>query len=389
MKILHLDLVSGIAGDMTLAAMAALGFSLEKLSQALEGMGLQTTVSTTRVKVGGILCLRLQVESAEQHPPHRAWGDIRRLLENSSLPEGARRRALDIFSRLAEAEGAVHGCPPEEVHFHEIGAIDSLVDIIGVAMALDELAPDLVTASPPEPGNGWVECRHGKLPVPAPATLELLRGLPLRSGNRSGELVTPTGAAILATQVGRFTFWPAMIPERTGYGAGGRDDKDYPNYLRAIFGEALQAESVQWQIEVNLDDMNPQFIEHLMERLFSAGALDVWWQPLVMKKSRPGLMLSLLCEEKDRDQLEQVLFTESTTIGLRRFRLERRRLERITETVETTFGQIRIKVSGESGKVFSASPEYEDCRLAAEKYAVPIKEVHFAALAAWKKSRSG
>jgi len=386
-SLLHLDLVSGIAGDMTLAALLDLGAELAPLQGALERMGLEgVEVELATETVSGIRCRRLLVhERRPRHHQHRRWADIRNLLGRAGLPARARETAERVFARLAEAEARVHGSGVEEVTFHEVGAVDSIADIVGCALALEQLGAELVTASPPPLGSGVVDSQHGPLPVPAPATLELLRGLPVRHLEVDAELTTPTGAALVA-ELARVGSWPEMTVERIGYGAGSRRLPGRPNLLRAVLGRAREEDGgEEILLEANIDDMNPEFHPYLLELLLAAGAHDVWLQPITMKKARPAVTLSVLCARGRLAELSGIIFRESTTIGLRYQRVERLKLERRREQVQTPWGAVTVKLAGEGGRIYTAAPEYEDCRRLARQHGVPLRRVYEAARQAWKR----
>lgn len=306
------------------------------------------------------------------------------MIEGSTLSEGTKRRALEVFSRLAEAEGAVHGIPPQDVHFHEVGAVDSIVDIVGVAIGLEYLGVHKVTSAPLPLSRGFVHCQHGRLPLPAPATLELMRGLPVVSSGLSCELVTPTGAAIIAALAESFCDLPRFSLEAVGYGAGTRVLSDRPNLLRLMLGRAEQPEPSLLQVEVNLDDLSPEVLAYTVEQLFEAGARDVWVASIQMKKGRTGHLLGLLCERATLARMELILFRETSTLGFRYFPISRSTLQREAHVVETDFGAISVKVGRKGEEVTTAAPEYEDCRRAARAHQVPVKAVYAAALAAWQ-----
>lgn len=390
MRTLHLDMISGIAGDMMLGALVHLGFPLERLRQALDAMGLgEVGVRVEPAAHSGISALRFSVEAPGEETAERCYADIRRLLSSAQLPSGARQRAEAMFVRLAEAEARVHGTTPERIHFHEVGAADSIADIVGCALALDALDPEHISASTPVVGRGMVHSRHGPLPLPAPATVELLRGIRVRQLDLEGELTTPTGAAILATQVQRFTDTPELRVDKVGYGAGTLVLPGRPNLLRLLWGQDGGAAEQELLLEANIDDMNPQAFEHLMDRLFESGALDVWLQPVIMKKSRPGVVLALLCPASRAAALEALVFRESTTIGLRRRAVERTRLARSQFVVQTPFGEVRIKAAEHLGRTLRLTPEYEDCRRLAGEKGVALLEVIEAAQAAARSSCKG
>ncbi len=330
------------------------------------------------------------------HEHQRSWAEIRPMIEAANLPPRAARRATDIFQKLAEAEAAVHGSTPEEVHFHEVGAVDSIVDIVGAALALELLGIDKVYASAIPPGSGTVRCAHGLLPVPAPATALLLRGVPTRPSTEPGELTTPTGAAILATLAEGFGPMPAMTPQAIGVGTGTRPGKTIPNIMRVFIGQAGPAEEAATDdglehdrvciIEANLDDATAEVIADAATRLLAAGALDVYTTPIMMKKGRSAVMLSCLARPDQRQQMQQLLFDHTTTFGLRHYTAERSMLRRQHQTVETAFGPLRIKLGLRGQETVRVAPEYEDCRRAAEAAeaaGTSVQQVMQAALLAW------
>lgn len=392
MRVLHFDMPSGIAGDMALAALAQLGAPLEPLRAAIDRMGLAgVDIALEPIRPSPIAAQRVRISGADGGGhPHRDLAAVRALIDRAGLPAAARQRALAMFDRLARAEAAVHGTTAEQVTFHEVGAVDSIVDVVGVALALDHLAPDRISASPAAVGSGWIDSQHGPLPVPAPATLELLRGLPLRGQAVAAELTTPTGAAILATQVDRFGTWPAMRLHAVGIGAGSRRLADRPNLLRIALGDGETAElEDEVLVEANIDDMSPEIYAHLIDRLLAAGAGDAWLAPVQMKKGRPAVVVAALCTRGRLAAVEQTLFRESTTIGLRRQPIERRKLERRHASVTTPWGVVAIKVAGEGGRILTAAPEHEDCRALADEAGVPLRAVYDAARAAWHQRDHG
>ncbi|SEL26905.1 hypothetical protein SAMN05444354_10569 [Stigmatella aurantiaca] len=383
-KILYLEPVGGIAGDMFLAAGVDLGLSPEAIAQALGGLkvpGWKLAVSrAVRHAISGTH-LDVVLEAREAHP-HRAYADIQRLIEAAdTLPPRAKERALAVFQAIGEAEAKVHGVPLEEIHFHEVGAVDSIVDICGAAVVLELLGNPEVYAAPPPLGSGTIRVAHGSMPIPVPATLELLRDVPVRFEG-VGELTTPTGAALLKV-LARIGHAPDFIVERVGYGVGTKDFKDRPNVLRASLGRAeARADEGLWVVEANLDDSTPQLLGHLMERLLEQGAKDAWVVPAVMKKGRPGHLVGVLVEGGQRETVMDTVLRESTTLGVRYHRVERHALERDWVEVETPWGPVRVKRGLRAGEVLNAHPEFEDCRQVAEKAGVPLKQVMAAALAA-------
>jgi uncharacterized protein (TIGR00299 family) protein len=390
-RVLHFDIIGGISGDMTVAALTSLGAPLQPLHEAFRAMGLsQLQVAVEPVEVNGIGALRLKVEFPREQV-HRTLSDILKLLSAAKLPPAAHARAEAIFRRLAEAEGKVHGVPPERVQFHEVGALDSIADIVGCALALEHFQPDQVSSSPALLGRGLTEGGHGVVPLPAPATVELLRGLPSRGVDIEAELTTPTGAAILATQAERFCAWPDGAITSVGYGAGSHLLADRPNLLRAVLIEqSVPLNTEEVLVEANLDTMNPEYFEHIIDCLLEAGALDVWLQPIIMKKSRPAVVLAFLCDAGHCAALERIVLTESSTIGLRRQFVSRHKLARRMVSVITPYGEVRVKVAGEDSAPFSIAPEYEDCRRIAREKHIPLKTVYQAAIGAYQQgNRSG
>jgi uncharacterized protein (TIGR00299 family) protein len=386
MKLLYLDCFAGISGDMFLGALIDLGVSEDTLRGELAKLKLPGyTISTRRVVKQNISATKFDCIEAS-HPVmkhghnHRGYTEIAGMITGSGLSENVKRRALSVFKRIGEAEAKIHSVPLEKIHFHEIGAVDSIVDIVGACIALETLGVDEVQASPPRLGSGFVETAHGKFPVPAPATLELLKGLPVQSSGEPVELVTPTGAALLAEFCSRFGAMPAMSIEKIGYGAGTRDLEKTPNVLRAVLGEASVARESEGDavavIETNIDDMNPQLFGDVMERLLAAGALDVFFTSIQMKKNRPGTLLTVLCERNDVDRMAELLLTHTTSFGVRVHEAQRRKLSREIVKVATKFDEIEVKVGRLAGKVVSRSPEYESCKQAATKAGVAVKDVY-------------
>ncbi|MFH0945576.1 MAG: nickel pincer cofactor biosynthesis protein LarC, partial [Planctomycetota bacterium] len=324
------------------------------------------------------------------HHHHRHLNDILGMIRKADFSERARQTAERIFTRLADAEGKVHGCPPEAVHFHEVGALDAIVDIVGAALCLEMLGWPKVVASPMPTFHGYAKGSHGTFPLPAFATAEILRGVPWRKLDIEGELVTPTGAAIITEIASEFGPPPAMTIETIGYGAG-KSDFGIPNMLRVMIGEEsarptdLQSVTV---IETNIDDLNPQFYETAMDRLFAAGALDVFMSSIQMKKNRPGTLLSVICDPLRAEAIAAVILAETSTLGVRMAQWERICLDRRWEEIATEFGMVRIKIGERSGKTITATPEYEDCKRAAAEHGVPIRHVYESAMALYKTGRS-
>lgn len=385
MRVIYIDAFSGASGDMILGALLDLGVPLEEIEQALKKLPLgQWGFKVTKESRHHIHGTRVQVEVPHQAHEHRTYAHIRAMLMASALAQGVKEKSIRIFHHLAKAEAHIHQMDPEQVTFHEVGAVDSIVDIVGAMVGLELLQPEKVAVSALPLGRGLVHGHHGALPVPAPATLELLRDVPVYGGDEEAELVTPTGAAILKEVAQEFGAMPPMRPQKVGYGVGSRDLPRRPNLLRMILGES-EALGLRedWVLEANIDDMNPEFVEYLMDRLLEAGALDVGWCPMVMKRGRPGGLLKVLVESRSREPVSEVILRESTSIGLRAYAVKRLCLERRYEEVETPWGKVRVKVCSWGGKVLNALPEYQDCREIAQKSKVPLKEVYSRALAAY------
>ena len=386
-RIAYLDCHSGISGDMFLGAMLDAGFPIETLRQALTTIpvsGYELKMEQFQDK--GIRGARFEVALAEQEQPTRHFSDIVALLQAATLPTQARERAIAMFRCIAEAEAVVHGSTLEEVHFHEVGAIDAIVDIVGAALAVETLAIEALYASALPLSSGHVKTAHGLLPVPAPATLEILRRVsaPWRPCPVEGEMVTPTGAAIMAT-LARFEM-PAMRIERVGYGFG-RKSFPWPNCLRLCLGSPVGASmeasdeaalETDWVtvIETNIDTMTGEVLGGLIERALAAGALDVAYTPIQMKKNRPAVMLTLICRIEDEEALVLLLLSETNTLGVRMQQMQRRKAQREQRTIETPFGTMQVKVKLLGGRVISAAPEYEECRRIALERALPLEEVY-------------
>lgn len=388
MKVAYFDCFSGISGNMILGALIDAGLAVDQLEAELSRLGLQCyQLVVEPVWRGGLRGTLVDVRTAEERV-HRHLGDIEALVAGSNLPAEVKAQSLPVFRRLAEAEAQVHGQPIEEIHFHEVGALDAIVDVVGSVLGLWLLGVDRVFASPVHIGRGTVVCDHGLLPVPAPATAELLRGVPTYGRDVDAELVTPTGAAIITSLAEGYAPSLPMTVEAIGYGAGMRE-LPHPNLLRVSIGVAAGGSETYERdqvtlIETNIDDMNPQLYEHVMDSLFESGALDVFLTPVQMKRNRPGTLLSVLVPEDHAQNAIDMLFAETTTIGVRTQRLHRWKLSRETLTVQTPFGPIEVKASRQGGQVMTISPEYRDCRAAAGRHHVPLKTVQEAALAAAK-----
>jgi pyridinium-3,5-bisthiocarboxylic acid mononucleotide nickel chelatase len=421
MRIAYLDCFSGISGDMFLGALIDAGVAPKLFEQAVKTLDVGARLEISRVNRSGIAATKVDVitngekdaprvartttsnqrghphdhshahdhEDEHHHVHHdsrehhhgRGLIEIRDIIRKAVLSESAKQTAIAIFERLGAAESKIHNIPIDEIHFHEVGAVDALVDIICAAVGAEALGADEIICSPLNVGGGTTTCAHGTFPVPAPATVELLKGAPVFSSGLLAELVTPTGAAIVRTLATRFASFPEMTIERAGYGAGTGDFAGHANVFRITIGEAaskLAANTSQETIsilEANLDDLNPQVFGYVMDRLLEAGALDVFAMPVQMKKNRPGTLLSVLAKSDDADKLAQIIFAETTTLGVRRREEKRQVLARKWQAVSTRFGDVRIKIASLNGTVSSYAPEYEDCRRIAVEHRVPLKMV--------------
>jgi uncharacterized protein (TIGR00299 family) protein len=393
MRTLYFDCFAGASGDMILGALVAAGADARALQERLallDVAGFELSFET--VDRSGISATYARVRTADERQ-HRHLSAILKIIAESHLSETVKTRASRIFERLGEAEARVHNVPVEKIHFHEVGALDAIVDVVGACIGFELLGVERFVSSPLHVGSGMVEMAHGRFPVPPPAVVELLRDAPVYATDITGELVTPTGAAIISTVcAGEFGALPAMRVAATGYGAGTRQYKDFPNALRVMIGEtdeateATTAEGASerlYMIETNLDDASPQIVAYAMERAFALGALDCFLAPVQMKKNRPGVVVSILCRPAEREALTRLLFEETTTLGVRSYEVERRALRREFVGVETGFGKINVKVARrDDGSVSNVAPEYEDCRAAALKAGVPLHVVEAAARAA-------
>jgi uncharacterized protein (TIGR00299 family) protein/uncharacterized protein (TIGR00268 family) len=391
MKILYYDCFAGISGDMNLGAMIDLGIDpgylrAELLRLPLHGYELKVTtdvrkgITGTRVEVITYPDHAGSTEGAISHHSHshNTYGQIRKMIEASSLNKNVKKISLDIFRRIAGAEAVIHNTEPDKVHFHEVGAIDSIVDIVGAAICIDKLGPDTVQCSVIELGGGFVNCAHGRYPVPAPATSELLKGIPVRTGSVDHEATTPTGAAILASVVTTFTGRTEFNILKTGYGVGMKDGV-LPNVLRVFIGETTdKAQSVPESciIECNIDDMNPEYYDHIFNLLFNAGASDVYITQIIMKKMRPAVKLSVLCSRETENSIKELLIMETSTFGVRQYPVEKTALDRHFTDVTTRFGTVRVKSAVYNGKIIKSKPEYEDCLKIAREHNIPINQVY-------------
>ncbi len=427
MRIAYLECFSGISGDMFLGALVDAGVSPQLLEETVAALGVGAKLKISRVMRSGISATKVDVwvdgekdlpreeywakqESAHHHREHehghggehgpehsgdrhgepsahadshshRGLAEIRKIIGSAAIADSAKTMAIRIFEALGAAEAKIHNVPVEEVHFHEVGAVDAMVDIVCAAAGAEALGVDEIVCSPLNVGGGTVKCAHGTFPVPAPATVELLEDAPVYSSGVQAELVTPTGAAIVKTLARRFAAFPEMKIEKSAYGAGSRDFPGYPNVLRLILGEAAPTLAAKTKsetitvLEANLDDLNPQVFGYVMDRLLEEGALDAFGMPVQMKKNRPGTLLTVLCKPEDAGKLTQLVFTETTTLGVRRREEMRQALARRWENVRTPWGEVRIKIASMNGTVTNYAPEYEDCRRIAAERHVPLKTV--------------
>ena len=388
-RTLYLDCFSGISGDMTVGALCDLGVAPATIEAELRKLSLgETRFAFERQIRQGIEGVRFSVEESG-HAHGRSYEQICRLIGQSALSDFVSQKARAVFERIALAEAKIHGRPVETVGFHEVGAIDSIADIVGVCIALEELGRPRVIVSPLREGHGWIDCAHGRFPLPAPATLEILRGVALEQVDEPWESITPTGAAIAREFAESFGPMPRMEIERIGYGIGTRDLKERPNVLRAVLGRAMELEPNQYEtdkvveLETNLDDLSPELTGAVMEKLLALGALDVTFAPVQMKKNRPGVRLSVLSERALEAKIVRVLLTETSAFGVRRSEKRRYKLERRFAKVETQFGEVVLKLGLLQGEVLQVAPEFESCRAASERTGQPIPSIYRAALAAY------
>jgi uncharacterized protein (TIGR00299 family) protein len=391
MKILYYDCFAGISGDMNLGAMLDLGVDQKYLLKELGNLPIDSyKIKVYKDKRGGITGTKVDVivpfqkkTSSRLTQKKRTFRDIARMIKQSNLSANVKKISLDIFTCLARAEGKIHGHKIEDVHFHEVGAIDSIVDIVGAAICLDYLKVDKVISSPIQVGSGIINCSHGTLPVPAPATAEILQGIPIKTGLVPYEATTPTGAAIIAVTASYFTEKIDFTPQKIGYGVGSKDSST-PNVLRLFLGEKSPNAAKIYEletgeaviIECNIDDMNPELYDALMERLFVAGAHDVFFTPIIMKKSRPAVIVSVLCDVGKQKAIEEVLWLNSSTFGLRSYKVAKSMLRRETVKVKTKYGEIKIKRGYLNGHIIKSKPEYEDCKRLAKENGVTIQDIY-------------
>jgi len=383
-RVAHFDCFSGISGDMVLGAVIDAGVPADAIRAALDSLGLPIKLEAEKVKRCGFAATKATVEAADQED-YRFLPDVEAILAKGALTSKQRELATTIFRKVAVAEATVHGMPLEKVHFHEVGALDSIADIVGAAVGLDLLGVEKFTSTPVPTGSGTVKCAHGVMPVPTPGTAELLKGVPLAPSTIKTELTTPTGAAILTTVVSEYTATPAMTIERIGHGSGTKDFLEQPNILRLMVGVAAQGSQTLGVeadtvlvLETNLDDIAPEVVGFTIERLFAAGALDVFAIPIQMKKNRPGVLLSVICEPGKVGELEAILFRETGTFGVRRTSATRAKLQREVVTVQTPWGSVKAKRGWRSDGFEVLTPEFEDCARIAREHNVPLRDVYAA-----------
>lgn len=403
MKLAYFDCFSGISGDMTLGALVDAGCAVEQLRSELRGLQVPGwDLTAEKVWKNGMAATYVKVKTEDQST-HRTLNTILEILQKSKLAQAVRERATAIFQKLGEAEACVHDVPLEKIHFHEVGAVDAIVDIVGACIGFEALGIEKFACSALNVGSGTAKMAHGVLPVPAPATARMLTGKPTYSNGVQRELVTPTGAAIVATLCDSFGPQPPMSVSAIGYGAGTADLEGQPNVLRIMVGEEVSATRGEEKgalagvpgllgfdeeiavIEANLDDMNPQIYGYFLEKALGAGALDVYTTPVQMKKNRPGTLLTVLCKPQDTNALMSLIFAETTTFGVRTYRAQRRVLPREWVNVATDYGDVRIKVSRVNGRILHVAPEFEDCRKLAEEKKVPLQRVIAEAIRSYEK----
>ncbi len=436
MRIAYLECFSGISGDMFLGALVDAGVPPELLQETVAALGVEARLEISRVQRSGISAVKLDVitcegkelpreefwekqqqeaehrhdhehshshghEHSHEHDhshshSHRGLKEIREIIGRAAITGTAKRTAIRIFEVLGAAEAKVHNTNIEEIHFHEVGAIDAIVDITCAAVGAEALGVESIACSPLNVGGGTVNCAHGVFPIPTPATLEMLKGAPIYSGEIQKELVTPTGAAIVKVLASQFGQFPRMKPEKIGFGAGSRDFKNFPNVLRITVGESL-ADEAAWMVpeetiailEANVDDMTPQLFAYVMDRALQEGALDAFATSVVMKKNRPGMLLTVLCRPEDAQRLMRLIFSETTSLGVRMREEKRARLARRHLAIHTKWGDVRMKVANLNGSISNYAPEYEDCRRIAEQHHVPLKAVMQEALKVYLERNDG
>lgn len=419
MKTLYLDIFSGISGDMFIGALIDLGVDDRKLERELKKLKLGGYhLHVARRQKSGITGVKFDVHLADAHEHHheheshhasrfthhkphhdgnRTFAEIKKLIGRSQLSAWVKKKSVAVFQRIAEAEGKIHGRPPGKIHFHEVGAVDSIVDIVGACIALELLGKPRVLAAPVVEGTGWVDCAHGRFPVPAPATLAILgaRGIGVTQCDEPHELVTPTGAALLAEFVEIFGPMQSLVAGKIGFGLGARDNQTRPNVLRAVLGKPSTlnpqpSTTLDWEtdrvavLETNLDDVSGEILGYFAEAALAAGALDVFHTPIQMKKNRPGVLLTVLCAETGADRFSEMILRETSAFGVRRTMAERRKLRREFTKIKTPFGEVTLKIGRLNGKVVQAAPEFESCKKLAVRAKLPLKRIYEAVLKAVK-----
>lgn len=384
MKVLYYDCFSGISGDMNLGAMIDLGVDVDYLNKELSKIkGNKYNIKVEKSSKMGIAGTKVNLSSNnhsyDYRNIHRNIEDIKNIINDSNLNKNVKSISMDIFMKIAEAESKVHGKPINEVFFHEVGSMDSIIDVVGAAICFDYLNIDKIMASTVELGGGFVKCAHGVLPVPAPVVVEIMKGIPIKSGTVNFETTTPTGAAILATQVDEFTDDKRFIINKIAYGIGHRD-MEIPNVLRVFLGDYKKSEELideeDWIIECNIDDMNPEIYDYIMEKLFQKGASDVYFTPIIMKKNRPSIKLSVLCKNTFANQIEEVLLMETTTLGIRKYNVKKKAMDRKIMKINTDYGYVNIKEAYYNNEKIKWKVEYEDCKKISEEFNIPINKVY-------------
>lgn len=391
MRTLYFDCFAGASGDMILGGLLALGVGRNELQAELDKLGLpDVAIEVEVVDRSGISATHVRVNAPDQKA-HRHLSEIVRIIGSSKLSQEVKSRSVEIFTRLARAEAKVHGIEIDAVHFHEVGALDAIVDVVGACICFEKLGIERFACSKIHVGSGFIVMEHGKYPVPPPAVAELLSGFAIYSTEIEGELVTPTGAAIISTLCDSYGHLPDVIPEKTGYGAGSREYSGFPNTLRLLLAETTESDAIAPPtdrlvlIETNLDDISPQILGFVMERAFDLGALDCWFTPIQMKKNRPGTMLSILCAQEKREEMSALLYRETTTLGIRLRSVERDCISREIATVETSHGKVDVKLARRNGRITNVMPEYEHVRRIALETGLPLRRVQAEVIAEFEK----
>ena len=377
MKTAYFDCFSGISGDMIIGALIDLGLNVDFLKKELGKLNLKGyKIESKNIVKNGISSTKFDLIEEHKHHGERNLKEINKIIDNSKLDNESKNTIKKIFQKIAVAEAKIHKKPIDKIHFHEIGAIDTIIDVAGAVIGLKKLGIERIYCSKLNVGTGFVEFSHGKFPAPAPATAEILKGVPIYHNNIESELVTPTGAAIITAFAEKFGEMPEMKVEKIGYGAGTKD-LEQPNVLRVFYGELDKMENETISIiEANIDNMNPEIYPYVIDKLMENGALDAYLTNIIMKKGRPAIKLTVLAEIKDTDKLCKIIFDETTTLGVRIFAAEKRKLDREIKTIKTKYGTVRVKISKSNNQIQNVMPEYEDCARIAKKYKIPLKKVH-------------